>query len=118
MSRRPCREARCPNPALPDQGRCEAHARKADRDRGTATERGYTSRGHRLVFREGVLARDPICKLCLRAPSTIADHHPLSRRELLDLGLDPNDPTRGRGLCKACHDRETARHQPGGWNAG
>ncbi|QDY11401.1 hypothetical protein FJK98_02390 [Micromonospora sp. HM134] len=53
---------------------------------------------------------------CLR-PSTVADHWPLSRRELVDAGLDANDPTRGRGLCKGCHDRHTSVAQPGGWNA-
>lgn len=68
------------------------------------------------MFREGVLARDPICKVCRRAPSTVADHFPLSRRELVAAGLDADDPERGRGLCKPCHDRETARLQPGGWN--
>lgn len=117
MARRPCREAGCPAPALDGIARCQDHAREADRARGTATVRGYATRGHRLVFREGVLARDPICKMCLRSPSTVADHYPLSRRELVAAGLDPNDPSRGRGLCKPCHDRETARLQPGGWNA-
>ena len=117
MARRPCREAGCPHAALPDQARCEGHRRDADRARGTATQRGYTSKGHRQIFREGVLARDPICKVCLRRPSTVADHYPMSRRELVEAGLDANDPQHGRGLCKRCHDRETARLQPGGWNA-
>jgi 5-methylcytosine-specific restriction protein A len=49
--------------------------------------------------------------------ATVADHYPLSRKELIDAGLDPNDPQHGRGLCKPCHDRETAQNQPGGWNA-
>jgi len=64
-----------------------------------------------------VLDRDPICVLCRLAASTVADHWPTSRRDLEAAGLDPNDPARGRGLCKPCHDRETARNQPGGWNA-
>jgi 5-methylcytosine-specific restriction protein A len=46
-----------------------------------------------------------------------ADHWPLSRRELTEQGLDPDDPRHGRGLCARCHSSETARHQPGGWNA-
>jgi 5-methylcytosine-specific restriction enzyme A len=50
--------------------------------------------------------------------SVVADHYPLSRRELIDQGLDPDDPGRGRGLCKRCHDTETAQRQPGGFNAG
>jgi 5-methylcytosine-specific restriction protein A len=34
----------------------------------------------------------------------------------VDMGLDPNDPKFGRGLCKRCHDEHTARTSPGGWN--
>lgn len=50
-------------------------------------------------------------------PAVIADHYPLSRKELLARGLDPDDPRHGRGLCKRCHDQETADRQPGGWAA-
>lgn len=114
MSLRVCPVNGCPT--LTTGGRCDQHKRDSDRARGTATQRGYTSAGHR-AFREQVLARDPICKVCLRAPSTVADHYPTSRRDLIAQGLDPNDPARGRGLCKPCHDRSTAREQPGGWNA-
>lgn len=109
----------CPVPgcATPTAGgRCPEHHKAADLGRGTAAERGYTSAGHRR-FRRHVLRRDPLCVLCGRV-ATIADHWPTSRRDLLALGLDPDDPQRGRGLCKPCHDRETARHQPGGWAAG
>jgi len=65
-----------------------------------------------------VLDRDPICVLCRLAASTVADHYPRSRRELIAAGDDPNDPACGRGLCKRCHDRSTAREQPGGWHSG
>lgn len=97
-------------------GRCPTHRREADRARGTSKERGYATRGHRQ-FRDAVLTRDPICVLCNLAFSTVADHYPLSRRELIELGRNPNDPAAGRGTCKPCHDRSTAQHQPGGWNA-
>ena len=115
----------CPVPGCPElveSGRCAAHRLEVDRARGSATARGYNTRGHRL-FRSAVLERDPICVLCLverpNTPrlATVADHHPLSRRELLARGLDPDDPDSGRGLCKPHHDRETARQQPGGWAA-
>jgi 5-methylcytosine-specific restriction protein A len=49
-------------------------------------------------------------------PSQHADHHPLSRRELVERGLNPDDPKHGRGLCHAHHSSETSQHQPGGWN--
>lgn len=53
--------------------------------------------------------------ICRKAWATVADHHPLSRKQLIDAGLNPDDPNAGRGLCKPCHDRETATNQPGGW---
>jgi 5-methylcytosine-specific restriction protein A len=51
-------------------------------------------------------------------PATVADHWPKSRKQLEAEGLDPNEPSYGRGLCASCHGKETAKHQPGGWNAG
>lgn len=106
-------------PTLTAGGRCPDCRRDADQARGTASARGYGAE-HRGRFRAGVLARDRQCVLCPAdqpAPATIADHWPLSRRELEAAGLDPDDPANGRGLCVPCHGRETARHQPGGWNA-
>lgn len=57
-----------------------------------------------------------VCVLCNVALSTVADHYPHSRRELIDMHMNPNDPQFGRGLCHQCHSTETAQHQPGGWN--
>jgi 5-methylcytosine-specific restriction protein A len=118
-----CAKSGCPE--LVPTGRCDEHERQDDRRRGTASQRGYTSAGHKR-FRTAVLSRDPLCvctdiehghgEPCLVA-STVADHHPSSRKDLLGQGLNPNDPIRGRGVCKSCHDRSTAVHQPGGWNA-
>ena len=68
----------------------------------------YSNKGHRLHFREHVLARDPICTQCLHSPSTVADHHPIDRDQLIQRGLNPNDPQYGRGLCTQCHNRKTA----------
>ena len=96
--------------------RCQRHRAEADRRRGTSSERGYSSRGHR-AFRTAVIQRDLICQLCGLEPATVADHHPRSRKELIELGLDPNDPQYGRGLGHVCHSKETAQNQPGGWNA-
>lgn len=59
-----------------------------------------------------------MCVLCGKAPSVVADHWPLSRRELVARGLDPNDPRYGRGLCADCDRAQTARRQPGGWAKG
>lgn len=126
MTARVCSAPGCPRIVTDGGSRCLPCRTEAERRRGTARDRGY-DREHETRFRPGVLARNPYCVcaaaehghkpgLCGR-PSKHADHHPLSRRELVEAGLDPNDPARGRGLCGPCHSSETARHQPGGWNA-
>ena len=50
--------------------------------------------------------------------ATVADHWPLTRRELVAAGLDPDHPARGRGLCAPCHAKATALdpRTRGGWN--
>lgn len=111
-----CSTPGCPELVPAGQGRCDECARKAERKRGSARDRGY-DRAHETRFRPGVLARHPICQLCGKAWSVHADHHPLDRRTLVLRGMDPNDPAHGRGLCHSCHSIETAKHQPGGWAA-
>jgi 5-methylcytosine-specific restriction protein A len=111
---KPCSTHGCGEVIPQGTSRCADCDRKADRLRGS---RGYQTAGHRR-FRRRVLDRDPLCVVCCEAVSTVADHYPMSRRELEAAGLDPNDPARGRGVCARCHNRETARHQPGGWAAG
>ena len=114
VTMRICSVPGCPEIYPGDDSRCPSCRKQGDRARGTATERGYTSRGHQ-IFRRIVLERDPICVECRVRPSTVADHYPHSRRDLLDAGLNPNDPRYGRGLCLPCHSRETTKHQPGGF---
>lgn len=117
MPRRGLRVCTVPGcPELTKGGYCDGHRRAADKARGTAAQRGYGGR-HRNGFRTGVLRRNPTCVLCKRRRATVADHWPLSRRQLVARRLDPNNPKHGRGLCKPCHDHETARLQPGGFNA-
>lgn len=108
----------CPTPGCPSVttgGRCAACRRGAEQARGSARQRGYGTQ-HQQRFRAGVLCNHPTCVVCHREPSVVADHWPRSRRELVQLGLDPDDPQYGRGLCSPCHSRETARLQPGGWH--
>lgn len=112
---------RCPE-LVAKPGMCTSCAAKADQQRRPAGN-PYSTPGHRR-FREQVLAKHPRC-VCpgdcgehdgwCGKPSTVADHHPHERRDLVTMGLDPDDPTHGRGLCKRCHDRHTARTSPGGW---
>ena len=113
MTLRVCSTPGCPTFTDPGHSRCHDHERAADNAREGRSI--YSSRGHR-AFRRAVLRRDPLCVLCGQL-ATIADHYPTSRRDLEAQGLNPNDPNAGRGLCATCHNRETARHQPGGWNA-
>lgn len=113
---RVCSVHGCPELYPATEGsRCPRHRADADKARGTATQRGYNSQGHQH-FRRTVIHRDPVCVACNIAITTVADHYPHSRKELIELGLDPNDPQYGRGLCKPCHDSETAANQPGGWH--
>lgn len=117
----------CSTPGCPEytqHGKCDTHRREAEQQRGSARHRGY-DRDHETRFRKPVLQRDPKCVCTAEGhghrgpcgqPSRHADHHPHSRRELQAMGLDPNDPQYGRGLCGPCHSSHTAQHQPGGWN--
>jgi 5-methylcytosine-specific restriction protein A len=105
--------------ALVPSGRCAGCSRSAERQRGSSAARGYGKR-HRTTFRAAVLERDICCVICrdegLWVLATVADHWPLSRRELEQRGMDADDPEHGRGLCRGCHSKATAENQPGGWN--
>lgn|SRR5512135_3340003 len=115
-ARKVCNVSGCSTVIEQGQSRCARHEAEAAAKHGTATARGYGSAGH-LRFRRAVLKRDPVCVICKEQPSTEADHHPFSRKQLIVMMLNPNDPKYGRGLCQTCHRKETARHQPAGWNA-
>jgi len=111
-----CSTPGCPTIYPRTEGtRCATHRKEADKRRGTATDRGYTSKGHQR-FRDAVLTQDPICVLCGIAQATVADHYPHDRKHLILIGLNPNNPQYGRGLCARCHNKQTAHNQPGGFN--
>lgn len=108
---RVCNVPGCPNPT--EASRCATHRQQARAAR--VDNKVYSSTGH-AGFRATVLTRDPICVACHMAVSTVADHHPRTRRELIALNLNPDDPQHGRGLCAACHNKHTAHTSPGGWH--
>jgi hypothetical protein len=56
-----------------------------------------------------VLARDPICMMCHRAPSIIVDHVKPHKGNW-DLFMDQKNC---QGLCKPCHDAKTAAEDGG-----
>jgi 5-methylcytosine-specific restriction protein A len=121
-----CTVSGCPD--FTDQGgKCPDHRREAEQKRGSARERGYGGPGWQSA-RSLVLDRDPHCtctddghghdgRAC-RQPSTVADHYPDERRDLVAAGVpDPDAPRRMRGLCGPCHARSTGTRTPGGWAA-
>jgi len=119
MNQRPhqrCTTPGCPG-RTPTMGRCPLCLRTRQTNSRlkieTTAERGYNSpwRRRRILF----LQAHPYCVLCPRL-ATIADHHPISRRDLIAQGdPDPDADHHLRPLCKPCHDRETGYRQPGGW---
>lgn len=102
MSTRVCGEPGCPELLTDGTVKCLPHSkRKPDDQRPNATVRGYGSAWRRV--RNAFIAEHPTCALC-PAPTKVADHHPASRRELLDAGVvDVDDPSRLRPLCLRCH---------------
>lgn len=131
MPRKPprrCTNTTCRKLHTRDGGKCDDCHRAAVNARSAArpspAQRGYTGK-HRSTFRPGVLDKNPTC-VCTETwcphegecgePSVIADHHPHGRKELIAMGENPDDPKWGRGLCRSCDSRQTARRQPGGWN--
>ena len=121
---RVCSRPGCPT--IHDNGgrcpACRAEAEAIRRPNGSP----YATRGHRQGFRAPVLAKHPYCQctgqcgkhddMCAQR-STIANHYPTERVDLVAQGLNPNDPQYGRGECVDCHNAYTARTSPGGWNA-
>lgn len=119
-----CSQPGCPE--LTPEGRCDAHKREAEQRRGSAYQRGYGGKSW-ISSRDAVLARDPICvcrddghdhdgQRCGQT-STVADHYPDERRNLIAAGVpDPDAPHRMRGICADCHNRKTGATAPGGWN--
>lgn len=66
------------------------------------------------------LKHHPWCVLCQAEgkaePAKVADHYPVSRRDLIERGiLNPDTWRRLRPLCMGHHRTETNRLQPGGF---
>jgi 5-methylcytosine-specific restriction protein A len=109
----------CPQPGCPELtsgGACDDHRKQREEQRGSnARKGGYDVRWQRI--RKAFLYRNPWCVLCGRL-ANVADHWPLSRRELIARGEPkPDAPKHLRPLCVPCHNKETAKNQPGGFAA-
>jgi hypothetical protein len=78
------------------------------KDSQPANERPYDSADWKR--RSARFLRGKLCVLCERTglsiPATVADHFPLTRKELLALGIEtPDDEKHLRPLCASCHSR-------------
>ena len=112
-ARRPCTWPGCPE-LVSDGSRCTKHRRQADRQRGTAHERGYTSAWTKA--RDAWLRSHPLCqcpdcdegRVRLTA-ATVVDHKIPHRG---DKGLFW-DSANWQSMSKSCHDRKTAREDGG-----
>ena len=116
-----CSTSGCPN--LVESGGLCGKCRRAKDAKRSRRSNPYNSRAHRAA-RQRVLARDPYCvcvgqcgrhKGMCGAPSTVADHYPYERVDLVEMHEDPNDPNWMRGICKPCHDSKTGRTKPSGF---
>lgn len=115
--KRPCNHPMCPE--LTTETYCEAHrkqyVREKDKDRPTASQRGYNARWRRA--RRMFLRRHPFCVHCEQegklTPATEVDHI-VPHKGNYNLFWDENN---WRALCKPCHSRKTAI-EDGGFGRG
>jgi len=90
--------------------RCPEHTTRRGTDHRSEFRAAAYQRRWRAGPRAVVLARDPVCVVCGLEPSTVADHHPLERWELVAQGVaDPDDPAYLRGCCRRCANRKSAK---------
>lgn len=102
----------CPNckRVLTTRGPCPiCRARRDARAPGTNNYNTSTWMARSAEY----LLTHPWCRLCGKR-AKVADHHPLSRRDLIRFGLDPDTDDRLRPLCQSCHAKETNKYQGGG----
>ncbi len=107
----PCTTPGCRGRA--EKGRCIlCRQRQARSAPSTGPRYGGTWGERRIRY----LRENPYCIICTHL-AHVPDHYPLSRRALIDMGVhDPDADEYLRPLCKRCHDKQTAIHQPGGWH--
>lgn len=130
---KPCRHPGCGQLSRDSSGLCAKHMpierervekrnkerqREYDKTRGTASQRGYTSKWQKA--RETFLSNNPLCSKCQSegrvTPATIVDH---IRPHKGDQAMFW-DTSNWQPLCKKCHDQKTW-HEDGGkayWGRG
>lgn len=82
--------------------------------KATSSRHKWYGRVHWANLRTFVLARDPLCTICHRAASHIADHiRPWITAEGIVSWALFADPLNLRGLCDRCHSRITVLYDRG-----
>lgn len=110
---RPCRRSisGCPYTTTARDGFCEHGCRPLVQKQQDASP--WRQRAHAFYktkawqwCRQQVFVRDPVCRICGKRLSKIADHWPKPLRWFLARGLEAEaaDPANSRGICKPCSD--------------
>lgn len=114
--KKPCSQPGCPE--LVTTSKCAEHSKQARKARTVTGTKSSKPSGYGAdwpTIRGRFLYRNAWCVLC-GAPSTVADHHPLTFKALKAQGVaDPHSDHRLRALCSRCHNQHTANTTPGGW---
>ena len=101
--------ARHEQPTVADKAEATQHER--NRTRNEPWRKWYHT-AHWRNLRTLVLSRDPVCMICQRFASTVADHIK-PHKGMWSLFCDLANL---QGLCKSCHDTKTATEDGGGGN--
>lgn len=110
---KPCSYPSCPNLA---NGRfCEEHKGYEDRNRGSASQRGYDNRWRK--YRKSFLEQHPLCVTCERegdiTVATVVDHIiPHKGDQVLFWDWENH-----QALCEFHHNQKTASEDRGSWDS-
>lgn len=86
----------------------KAHAKAYERNRGSASQRGYDRRWRK--YRQAYLHEHPLCVACKEEGRTTAATD-LDHITPVNDGGDFWDPDNHQPLCHSCHSRKTAREK-------
>ena len=110
---KPCSYPGCSNLA---NGRfCDEHMTAGDRNRGSASKRGYDNRWQK--YRKSFLEQNPLCVICEREGNakvaTVVDHI-IPHKGDQELFWDSNNH---QPLCEFHHNQKTAREDMRSWDS-
>lgn len=92
-----------------DSGRCEEHQHNRRGTQGVYQTRAWRRRSRQFLSKP----ENGDCIDC-GAPATVSDHAPISRQELVAMGVeDPDADEHLQPRCGPCHSRRTALYDGG-----